>query len=637
MTVTVLPVNDQPSFAHQGDVEVDEDAGGSGTVTVAGWAYRISPGPANEAGQALTFQVTGNDNPALFAVPPAVDAGTGALTFTVAANVYGQAHVTVVLRDDGGTANGGSDSSAPVPFTITVNPVNDPPVLAPIGPKTVAAGSTLAFTVSASDVDDTQLTYSAAGLPAGASFDPATRTFTWTPTAAQAGTHAVTFTVADPHGLTDAETVAITVTGGAGAGGAGGFAGGGAGGGGAGGGAGGAGGGGLLALASVGAPAGPATVPVVEAVVDPGQGAAVQDEAGSTRLEVPAGVVASPPGASLRVSVAAVNPADVPALLATASVPPGVSVVPRALVFHAELVVGDGASPVRSFARPVTVSVRLLPEELGRVSDPERVGFFRVNEDGSLGFVGGRLVGTDLVVQLSGFSTYVLGEVRTSFPDLSGQWEWARRDVELLASKFIVRGVAGGRFNPGAPVTRAEFAAFLTRALGLTVGRGADGAGARPRFKDVNPGDWFFGEVMAAAGAGLVNGFGDGTFRPGEPVTREQVAAMVARALRQRASGAGLRGREAEEMLARFLDGGEVSAWARRDVAYAVRAGIMSGKGPGRAGGTAAQGSAGSGGSAGSAGSGGSGGAGGLGRLDPDSKATRAEAAAMVARLWRRL
>jgi hypothetical protein len=69
--------------------------------------------------------------------------------------------------------------------------------LAPIGNKSVTVGQTLNFTISASVSDDTNLTYSAAPLPTGATFDPAMRTFNWTPAANQVGTYDVTFSVTD--------------------------------------------------------------------------------------------------------------------------------------------------------------------------------------------------------------------------------------------------------------------------------------------------------------------------------------------------------------------------------------------------------------------------------------------------------
>ena len=120
-TITVTAVNDAPSFTKGADQTVAED---SGAQTVAGWATAISAGPANEAGQTLTFNVTGNTNPALFSAGPAVNAATGNLTYTPAANANGSATITLVLQDNGG----GADTSPPQSFTINVTPVNDPPV-----------------------------------------------------------------------------------------------------------------------------------------------------------------------------------------------------------------------------------------------------------------------------------------------------------------------------------------------------------------------------------------------------------------------------------------------------------------------------------------------------------------------------
>jgi len=113
--ITVQLVNHAPSFTKGPDITVNEDAGPQTNVN---WATAISPGPPNEAGQKLTFMLT-PDNPGLFSVQPAL-ATNGTLTFTPAANSNGVANVTVVLKDDGGTANGGHDASAPQNLTITV-------------------------------------------------------------------------------------------------------------------------------------------------------------------------------------------------------------------------------------------------------------------------------------------------------------------------------------------------------------------------------------------------------------------------------------------------------------------------------------------------------------------------------------
>ena len=120
VTINVAPVNDAPRFRDEGDQSVKK----AGRREVARWATGISPGADNEAGQALRFEVT-NDNPQLFTSDgqPAVvrdDETRGTLIFEPAPGQTGSATVTVVLKDDGGTANGGRDTSDPHTFTITV-------------------------------------------------------------------------------------------------------------------------------------------------------------------------------------------------------------------------------------------------------------------------------------------------------------------------------------------------------------------------------------------------------------------------------------------------------------------------------------------------------------------------------------
>jgi hypothetical protein len=126
--VTVTCVNDPPSFTKGADQtnKPNQDSNGVGiTYTVSGWATNISAGPANESGQTLTFHVS-NDNNGLFTTQPAVDPSSGDLTFTTDPTKSGSATVSVYLTDDGGTANGGNDTSATQTFTIST--VFPPPI-----------------------------------------------------------------------------------------------------------------------------------------------------------------------------------------------------------------------------------------------------------------------------------------------------------------------------------------------------------------------------------------------------------------------------------------------------------------------------------------------------------------------------
>jgi VCBS repeat-containing protein len=124
-TVDVTTANQAPSFTAGANQIVNED---SGAHTVAAWASSIFPGAANESGQTLDFLVS-TDNPGLFAIAPAI-APDGTLTYTPAADANGSATIRVKLHDGGGTASGGSDTSAEQTFTITVAAVNDAPSFA---------------------------------------------------------------------------------------------------------------------------------------------------------------------------------------------------------------------------------------------------------------------------------------------------------------------------------------------------------------------------------------------------------------------------------------------------------------------------------------------------------------------------
>jgi hypothetical protein len=128
------PVNVAPSFTAGGSQTVVEDAG---VQAVHSWATGISPGPTAEGSQAVTFTVS-TDNASLFSAGPAV-APDGTLTYTSAPDANGVAHVNVTAVDDGGSANGGHDTSATQALTITVKPINDAPSFLPGADQTVVS------------------------------------------------------------------------------------------------------------------------------------------------------------------------------------------------------------------------------------------------------------------------------------------------------------------------------------------------------------------------------------------------------------------------------------------------------------------------------------------------------------------
>ncbi|MFD2332356.1 S-layer homology domain-containing protein [Cohnella sp. GCM10020058] len=188
---------------------------------------------------------------------------------------------------------------------------------------------------------------------------------------------------------------------------------------------------------------------------------------------------------------------------------------------------------------------------------------------------------TTVTIRSTTNSIYVLADSARSFGDLAGHW--AKADIELLAAKRIVNGTGAGKFSPGAAVSRAEFAAMLVRALGLK------GDEDKAAFDDIQAGDWFADAADAASRFGLVKGTGDGRFQPQAPVTREQMAVMLAAALKlapgaQTAastdSGAttAASSDRAADAQPDVADASAIGAWAREAISELMRQGLLQGR-----------------------------------------------------------
>ncbi len=212
VTVTILPVNAPPRFTPGGPQGALEDAG---PRVVSGWATGIGPGRPSESGQTVTFLV-GNDNNGLFSEQPRLDSN-GTLRYTPAANASGSASVTVRAKDNGGTANGGRDTSSPHTFTITVTAVNDPPVANPDNPtvaEDTAAGVTFDVLANDTDADNDTLTlasFDGSAIAHGTLTHTGGGSYTYVPTPDFSGTETFTYTVTDGQESVTA-TVTITVT-----------------------------------------------------------------------------------------------------------------------------------------------------------------------------------------------------------------------------------------------------------------------------------------------------------------------------------------------------------------------------------------------------------------------------------------
>lgn len=147
---------------------------------------------------------------------------------------------------------------------------------------------------------------------------------------------------------------------------------------------------------------------------------------------------------------------------------------------------------------------------------------------------------------------------------------WAAPAIDGLAAAGLIQGVAPGLFDPGAPVTRAEFAALLAAVRGLPPGTPG------PAFTDVSAGAWYAPAVEAVAGEGWMEGRGNGAFDPQGEITRAQAATALVASL-------GL-GQVAADAASGPCGAGcaAVPPWARGSVAVAAGLGLLRGNAAGQ-------------------------------------------------------
>lgn len=228
---------------------------------------------------------------------------------------------------------------------------------------------------------------------------------------------------------------------------------------------------------------------------------------------------------------------------------------------------GNSSVPLNSFgstyvSRTIKATQSLNPDNATAVSfDPAT---------GKLSFVPSVFTtqadGTAIVtIKRNSNSYYTVVQSSKTFGDITSHW--AKSAIDLLASKLIITGTSDTAFSPSQAVTRAEFAALITRSLGLaTVSSGTT-------FSDVNSGAWYADAVHTAAAAGLITGYTDGSFMPNSPITRQEMAAILSKAMKY--TGKSLNSDPAA--LAKFSDAASLPAWSQAAVAEIAAEGIIQG------------------------------------------------------------
>jgi len=150
-------------------------------------------------------------------------------------------------------------------------------------------------------------------------------------------------------------------------------------------------------------------------------------------------------------------------------------------------------------------------------------------------------------------------EEKDIFVDLKDA-EWAREAIEYLYNAKVVNGNPDGSFAPDNNVTRAEFIKMVIAAMGI-----GDIEGTNP-FEDVKAGEWYTPYIKRAYNTGLTQGDGSGNFYPNSPITREDMAVILYRALNINEKGK-----------LSFTDANLISDYAKDAVGYFATQGIVNG------------------------------------------------------------
>ncbi len=157
------------------------------------------------------------------------------------------------------------------------------------------------------------------------------------------------------------------------------------------------------------------------------------------------------------------------------------------------------------------------------------------------------------------------------FADLAGVSAEAKAAIETLAGRGIVTGEQAGdklNFRPTGSMTRAEFCAIVVRALGLETAKSGV-------FADVQANAWYAAYVDTANAQGIVNGTAANEFSPGSTITRQEAAAMVARAAAKCGLANDLDANAARDILAQFSDYTQIADYARVPMAFCYQQGIL--------------------------------------------------------------
>lgn len=159
--------------------------------------------------------------------------------------------------------------------------------------------------------------------------------------------------------------------------------------------------------------------------------------------------------------------------------------------------------------------------------------------------------------------------VKEVFTDLTEEFDFAVEAIQDLYNRGIMEGVGNNKFDPAGEFTRAQFCKVMVESLGYEL------VEYKGSFTDVKAGDWFADYVQTAFDNGLFTGYTDGSFRPNQPITRQEMAAVAGRA-------AVIAGKVDQAKMDKFvmeksdfLDKDAVADWAEHEVAWLEAQGVF--------------------------------------------------------------
>lgn len=149
-----------------------------------------------------------------------------------------------------------------------------------------------------------------------------------------------------------------------------------------------------------------------------------------------------------------------------------------------------------------------------------------------------------------------------TLPDVPGNW--AESEIRYMLTNNLMAGYVDNTFKPTREVTRAEFATMIRSVLNPSVS--ADPAVANRSFSDIAP-HWVYSNILAVARAGFLSGYPDGTFKPNNNISRQEMIVSLA-------NGLGLPG-ASPSVLSIFSDRSDILSWAASPVANATAQGFI--------------------------------------------------------------